>query len=661
MADIPSKSDNAVHWKPQAQSVSRFFFIYFTPLFLFLTVVLIGMVIGDYLRTSRLINANEKLQINLIRKTLTRDLSEIGPDLRILIQGDNFQDYLSHPDAETKRKLEKTFSLFANHRRVYEQIRFINTKGQEDVRIDFNNGRIFHVPTDQLQDKYSRYYFKESINLERGDIFVSPLDLNVEHEKVETPHKPVIRFATPVFDSKGQKRGILILNYLAKRMLGHFDEMLDGTWGHIDFLNQDGYWIRSHIKERNWSFMFDKKKRFQDIHDDVWQTILSKEKGYIEDNTSFFNFVTINPLATMRESIRFIPEFGNIIHQSDDRVWKIVSDVSKEVITERLIDNLVHISGPVWALLLALITLGSWRFSVHQVKLQQLQLEAELHARVFSWTTEGVTITDASAKILDVNNGFTRITGYSREEVLGRNPNILSSGRHDKGFYKAMWSEIKSNGFWEGEIYNRRKDGGLYYEWLHVAAVFDHNKRVLNYIAVFSDITKKKTTEESLIRQAYEDPLTGLGNRLALDIFLDQEIARSQRYHSMVAFLYLDLNNFKPINDTYGHAVGDLVLREVSKRLLAQARDTDKVIRLGGDEFGFVMTDILDLNQVNDVAKRVIKSLEQEINTIWGNFKIGASLGIAIYPDDAKDKESLIGHADQAMYINKREQKNKKS
>ena len=254
--------------------------------------------------------------------------------------------------------------------------------------------------------------------------------------------------------------------------------------------------------------MLHKNQRFQNRHPEAWPTIRTKEKGYINAKDGLYNFVTISPLATMRESIRFIPEFGKIIHPSEDRVWKIVSDVSRSIITNRVLDNLVHISGPVWALLLVLIIFGSWRFAIYQVKNQRLQLEAELHARVFSWTTEGVTITDSTGEILDVNNGFTRITGFSREEVLGKNPNILSSGRHDNDFYKSMWSSIKSHGFWEGEIFNRRKDNSIYCEWLRIASVFDRNKRVLNYIAVFSDITKKKATEEILTRQAYEYPLT---------------------------------------------------------------------------------------------------------------------------------------------------------
>lgn len=654
-----SNKVESTHWKPQEKSVFRFFLIYFMPLFIILLFILIGLIVGDFLRTSKLINANEKLQINIIKKTLTQDLAEIGPDLRILMQSENFQDYLAQPGPKTKKDLEKTFSLFANYRRVYSQIRFIDINGAEKARVDFSNARLIHVPESQLQNKSARYYFKESIMLERGDIFVSPLDLNVEHGQVEKPFKPVIRFATPVYDSNNNKRGIIILNYLAQRMLGHFDEMLDGTWGHIDLLNQDGYWIRSHIKERNWGFMLQKEERFQDIHGEAWLTIRAKEKGYINGKKGLYNFVTINPLATMRESIRFIPEFGKIIHQSDDRVWKIVSDVSRQVITNRVIDNLVNISGPVLALLLVLLVFGSWRFAIYQVKHQQLQLESELHARVFSWTTEGVIITDSTGKILDVNNGFSRITGFNREEVLGNNPNMLSSGKHNKNFYKAMWTNIKSNGFWEGEIFNQHKDGSIYCEWLRIASVFDRNKRVLNYVAIFSDITKKKATEEILTRQAYEDPLTGLGNRLALDDFLDQEIARSQRYSTKLAFIYLDLNEFKPINDFYGHAVGDLVLREMSNRLQAQARETDKVIRLGGDEFGFVITDITDIEQVNEVTKRLLKSLTQEIKTVWGNFVIGASMGIAIFPDNADSKDKLIQYADEGMYKNKRNQKDK--
>ena len=220
-----------------------------------------------------------------------------------------------------------------------------------------------------------------------------------------------------------------------------------------------------------------------------------------------------------------------------------------------------------------------------------------------------------------------------------------------------MWSEVTTNGFWEGEIYNRRKDGGFYYEWLHIAAVFDNKKNVLNYIAIFSDITHKNDEKDTLIRQAYGDPLTGLANRLSLDAFLDQEIARSHRYAGRFVLIYLDLNDFKPINDTYGHAVGDIVLREVGKRLQVHARESDKVARVGGDEFCLVLTDITDQSQITDVVHRVEKSVRQEINTVWGNFIVTASIGLAIYPDDATDRESLIHHADQAMYEDKHEKK----
>jgi len=240
------------------------------PLFFLITIVLIALIIGDYVRTSKLINANENLQIDLIENTLTSDLIEISPDLQILIQSDNFQEYLLKPEVDTKRKLENTFSLFSKHKRIYAQIRFIDNNGQEKVRVDFVNNKTIRIPEEQLQNKASRYYFKESIHLERGDVFVSPLDLNMELGKIEIPYKPVIRFSTPVFDRHGQKRGILILNYLDQRMLNHFEQLLEGTWGHIEFLNQDGYWIHSHIIERNWGFMTKKDFRFQNIHNTVW-------------------------------------------------------------------------------------------------------------------------------------------------------------------------------------------------------------------------------------------------------------------------------------------------------------------------------------------------------------------------------------------------------
>lgn len=649
--------DEQTHWKPQEKSVLRYFLLYFSPLFLIISLVFAALIYNDYSRTLDLINANERLQVNIIKKTLVRDLSDIGPDLRILLNSDAFQDYLATGSSTNRQKLENAFSLFAHQRRLYAQIRFIDASGDEQVRIDYDNERVSRTTDEQMQNKADRYYFIETMKIERGDIYVSPLDLNVELGKIEVPYKPVMRFATPVYDADNNKRGILILNYLANRMLHHFDELLEGTWGHIELLNQDGYWIRSHEKHREWAFMFGRETLYKNIHGIIWQNILLKDHGSIRDNRALYNFTTIDPLATVRESIRFIPEFGKLVHKTEHRVWKLISDVSNDVTRKRLVDHIIHISGPIWSLFILILLFGSWRYATHHVKNLQLQLEAELHARVFSWTTEGVIITDAQSNILDVNNGFTRITGYARKEVIGKNPRILSSGRHDESFYNTMWTQLKENGFWEGEIYNRRQDGALYYEWLHIAAVFDRKKHVINYIAVFSDITHIKDSEEELIRQAYEDPLTKLGNRLALDTFLDDEIARSHRHGTGIVLLYLDLNAFKPINDTYGHAVGDIVLREVSNRLQAHARETDKAIRIGGDEFALVLTDIDEHARIDDIISRIVKSIEQDIRTTWGHFSIGVSVGRATFPDDADNKKALIEIADRNMYQDKRANK----
>lgn len=616
-----------------------------------------ALLVSDYRRTASLINANEKLQVALIKKSLTRDFEAIGPDLHILIQSEHFQEYLASPSVETRHRLQNTFSLFARHHRLYYQIRFIDVTGQERVRVDHDGGKVVQVGDDRLQDKSDRYYFTETIKLDRGKVFVSPIDLNVERGKVQVPYKPMIRFAVPVFDAEGKKRGILILNYLAERMLGHFKEMLEGTWGHIELLNQDGYWIYSHKKERNWGFMFDEGLQFQAVHGNAWSSVAKKDGGHVKDETALFNFTTLFPAETAQQSLSSTPNLGHDVHSGRYMAWKIVSDVPIEVLTGRMWDNLLYRSGPVWLVLVIVLAIGSWRFAVNRLVHDYLQVLTELHAKVFSGTTEGVIISDPQGTILDVNNGFTRITGYDRDEALGRNPSILSSGRHDEAFYKDMWAKINSKGFWEGEIYNRCKDGSVICEWLRIATVFDRDMKVSNYVSVFSDFTEKKASEEELFRQAREDPLTGLANRAALNEFLAHELMRAQRTGNKVACLYLDLNDFKPINDTHGHDAGDVVLQEVASRLKIHARDSDRVARMGGDEFVVVLTDVVDRAQVDIIAQRILTLLEEEIETSWGAFKIGSSLGIAFYPDDATDQETLIQMADNAMYTDKREGK----
>lgn len=281
--------------------------------------------------------------------------------------------------------------------------------------------------------------------------------------------------------------------------------------------------------------------------------------------------------------------------------------------------------------------------------------QSNLFAQVLSNSNEAVVITDANNNIVLVNQAFIDITGYSEREVIGRNPRILSSGRHDQAFYRELWHQLNIDGIWRGEIWDRRKNGEIYPKWLDISTVRDRNGTVTNYIAIFSDISERKAIEAQLQFLAYHDPLTKLPNRLLLRDRFDQACYSAARDDTecWVAMLFLDLDQFKNINDTLGHVLGDQLLLSVSERLKSCVRDTDTISRLGGDEFVILLADVTDLGIVSVVAQKILDHLADPFEIHGHTLNTSFSIGIGIYPDDGGDFDTLLKVADTAMYYAK--------
>lgn len=284
--------------------------------------------------------------------------------------------------------------------------------------------------------------------------------------------------------------------------------------------------------------------------------------------------------------------------------------------------------------------------------LQRLR-DLRLARLVFDAAGEGVVVTDTKGCILAVNPAFCEISGYRAEEALGKTPALLSSGRHDAEFYRQMWESLRGLGKWSGEIINRRKSGEIYPEWLSIVAVDEPTLHATRYIGLFSDITERKREEDRIRRLAHYDVLTGLPNRILFGDHMQRALARVHRRGSQMAILYLDLDRFKPVNDRYGHAFGDQVLTEAARRMAACMRDTDTISRRGGDEF--VAT--LETQDAKDTAAMVSRKLIEAVSRPYliegRQVSIGASIGVAIYPDDGADAESLLASADAALYAAK--------
>ena len=283
----------------------------------------------------------------------------------------------------------------------------------------------------------------------------------------------------------------------------------------------------------------------------------------------------------------------------------------------------------------------------------------QLSATVFDHVQEGIFITDPQQRILEVNPGFTLITGYSREEAVGQTPRLLASGTHEPAFYEAMWRAVHAHGFWRGEIRNLRKGGEPYLERLTISVVRDDQGHVTNYVAAFQDITQLKRQQERLQYMAYNDQLTDLPNRAQLAQTMSQALAQSQRSGHMVAVCYLDLDHFKPVNDRHGHDAGDRLLQEMARRLKGALRGGDTVARLGGDEFALLLQGLTSEADCREAMERVLRGVREPFAIKPNTFEsVSASIGVRLVGSNdllSRDPDTLLRQADQAMYVAKQE------
>ncbi len=284
--------------------------------------------------------------------------------------------------------------------------------------------------------------------------------------------------------------------------------------------------------------------------------------------------------------------------------------------------------------------------------------ELQFAASVYQAIGEAVMITDSSDRIIAVNQAFTHLTGYTSSEAIGKASHFMSSERHGEAFNPLIGHKLSTTGIWEGEIWNRRKNGEEYAVWQSIHTIYDDHGSVLKRVALFSNVTDQKRTEENIRRQAYYDLLTGLPNRR---LFLDRlglEIRKANRANLPIALLFIDLDYFKEVNDTLGHDVGDILLQESARRISACVRGSDTVARLGGDEFTVILSDLPDTRHIDDVAQKIVTKLAEPYHITERVVHVSASIGITLYPNDANGISTLMKNADQAMYVAKSKGRN---
>ncbi len=747
-----------------------------------------------------------KQKVSIGASSAERTLDLVGRDLLYLARSHALSATLNQGKQPDRDDLTADWMAFSRAKRSYDQIRWLDETGMERVRIDFRPGSPVVVPDYGLQNKGKRYFFSDAFKLNPGEIFVSPLDLNIEGNQVEVPWKPMIRMGTPVFDQHNVKRGIVLLNYFGNDLLDRLRVMGDKQ---LWLTNAHGYWLLGPDSESEWGFMFKKPElTLANRYPAVWQRMAGLESGQFETAEGLWSYATVRPLQQgQRTSTGSHEAFAASLSTLDSEayIWKMIHLLPRSAYTAQLepVQQRLTVVG---ALVLMFLFAGAWRLAsaqeaetsalrlvsqanheleqrvedrTHELKAEvEERRAAELSARaatrqyqgILDATHDGFWLTDQQGTILDTNNAycamlgcaredvvghkiaefeadqsedeiaciiqsvkqtgharfethhrygegrvldlevsvavipgtdhmvsflrdigerkrtedrlrqmarvvdatdnavmvtepdgqisyvnaaFTTITGYRESEAVGQTPRLLRSGQHKEEFYDEMWRQINAFGVWQGEIWNRRKNGELYPGWLTISDVRTPAGALSHYAGVFSDITRIKQSAQRMEFLAHHDGLTGLPNRLLFGARLEHALQRAKREGGQLALLFIDLDHFKQVNDQLGHATGDHLLMNVATRMKGICRAGDTLARIGGDEFVLLLEGVESDEDVNRVGHALLAQYPIHYSAPGGDIAVTASIGIAYFPRDGADAETLLRSADAAMYAAK--------
>ncbi len=644
--------------------LTKTFLITLLPMLLVIAGISLAIYKIEAERSALIIKGREISFLKQYQNSIANELMMVSSDLMIVSEFQDLQKLLDGYPLN-RNNLENAYLIFNKNRGIYDQIRFLDNTGMEIVRINYNNGSPAAVPESALQFKGDRYYFRDTYNLERGEIFISPFDLNMEKGKIERPLKPMIRIGTPVFDSSGIKKGIVILNYLGSRLLQQIDIIAANNSGKLMLLNSNGYWLKHPVSKKEWGFMYEHKKNttFGNEYPAVWDQIESSNSDQILNSAGLFSYTTIHTLSRMQHNSAINDAFTapEAAHRYNEYNWKIVSFVPQSILRAgnfKLLNSIIAIDG----ILFLLLSASSMLYSQSSVDRKQAETElrdSEGKFRAISTSAQdAILMMDNNGKISFWNDAAIRIFGWRREDALEKNLHDLIVPQKYHAAHNIGLKNFHLTG--EGaaigktlDLDGKRRDGTEFPVELSLAGV--RVKGQWHAIGIMRDITQRKEMEEQLKAAAITDALTGLFNRRGFFTLAEQHCKLAKRNHKKMSLMYIDLNRFKEINDRLGHKAGDQVLKDTAEILRSSFRESDILTRLGGDEFAVLLTDTTgppcEKTTLNQMHEKLIK-----YNTEGSHdYSLSFSTGIAHYnPDHPRSIEELLTSADALMYEDKK-------
>ncbi len=618
----------------------------------------------------------ELKQIKQVKQGLLKDLHSAINDLVILSELEEIRDLNQSNHQLALQYLQQHFMVFSRHRGLYDQIRYLDEHGMETIRVNFNNGEPERVADEALQDKSKRYYFRDSFRLERNQIFISPLDLNIEHGKIEQPYKPMIRLGMPVYNREGSKTGVILLNYFAQLLLDTIEQFNREHQSSTMLLNAEGYWLSHPDPERSWGFMFQRDETMSRYNPVEWAQVRFLDAGQIQTTQGIFSHITLYPTGKeILSSAGLATAFSGATSQrySRDDMWKLVSHINNETLSERAdqVQFWAAIHGSV--LLLLLLTFSWWRAYTSfnsQLTAQALAEHHQRHAATIASAKDAIITINSHGNVIDFNPAARSLFELDRTQAIGQNiADLIIPAEYREGHIKAL-ANSNHQSYHDGKAHLEavaQTISGRHFP-VEISTVRIQQDDNYIYTAFITDISERKSHEESirsakrqleikvnqrtqelmkinqnlqqqivervrteerlkyaqeelersnqrLAEHAAKDGLTGIANRRTFDNRIKEEWRRGQRSHQSVALILFDIDFFKRFNDNYGHLAGDECLRLIGELLqnspFAQ-RASDLVARYGGEEFVVVLinTDLQHAIQIGEQIRKEVEALK---------------------------------------------------
>jgi diguanylate cyclase (GGDEF)-like protein/PAS domain S-box-containing protein len=634
----------------------------FIPIALLLGIVVFAYFYLDYTSELGVINTLEKSHAKLGKRSIERRIRELSKDVRVISESQSLKNFINNPSEKYLFSLSQEFQSICKHRDVFDQVRYLNAEGMEVLRVNYDNGDCHPVPDEQLQNKQGRYYFKDTIQLGKQEVFYSPLDLNVEQGVIEHPLKPMIRIGMPVYDQQDKTVGIILVNYLAAELLHELKGVMASEYSHPMLLNRDGYWLVAGRQSFEWGFMFDGGPNFGDEFPQIWDKMQITDMGQYEDASGIFTWSSVYPveegsISSTGSALPFSASERRIA--AHEYVWRVGTHIMTDSL-EQLSSGRIKKALFLYLVLLLIALVGSLFLAYERRRaityLNDLKDNARRMRAITAELGEGLVVLDTDGKVTMMNPQAERLLGWAEATLIDKDFHELihtDPRASDKNSPIQKVNTTQRLVHIEDDKFFTKSGGHIPVAYTASPFIIDGD----NYgtIISFEDITERKAAKAQLAHLASHDSLTGLYNRREIEECLQRVYHQMVRYMRSMSICLIDIDHFKQVNDTNGHQIGDRVLSKLGKILRQMTRGADCCGRYGGEEFMLVLPET-DLQGAKRLGELLRSRIEKTLIKIEGQehpLSITVSVGIAELTPDISDPDQLVSIADKALYIAK--------